>query len=268
VKSWTVTDTGYVRLLRDLQTGNLVDQPAITRNRYVADGTPTVLPITITSPANGATVTGATVVVSGTTVPGAQVSVSSAQPGSATNSTTVVGTSGPKPIPVSRDVVAEQYNDALYLREFGRGHPFHLAARKRAGLRACGRRRRAGAWWGVELHICVRLNQLLLCEEAAVLHDVGVVCDRLYVLQRIAGLRRVLSRGGAAYSCSATLMMSMSAIIPAARIFASASLQPRIDCNSDGLSGSFRIGWPFTFVRYCTPKNGVLVIAIPDCAYS
>jgi glucoamylase len=84
----------YVRLLRDLHTGKLVDQPAITRNRYVADGAPTVLPVTITSPLNGAVVSGSTV-VSGTTVRGALVSVSSAQPRSATNSTTVLATSAP-----------------------------------------------------------------------------------------------------------------------------------------------------------------------------
>jgi glucoamylase len=81
----------YVRLVRDLQTGKLVDQPAITRNRYVAAGAPMVLPVAITSPTSGATVTGSTV-VSGTTVPGAEVSVASAQPGSTTDSTTVVDT--------------------------------------------------------------------------------------------------------------------------------------------------------------------------------
>jgi glucoamylase len=81
----------YVRLVRDLQTGKLVDQPAITRNRYLAAGAPTVLPVAITSPTSGAVVTGSTV-VSGTTVPGAEVSVSSAQPGSPTDSTTVVDT--------------------------------------------------------------------------------------------------------------------------------------------------------------------------------
>jgi glucoamylase len=81
----------YVRLVRDLQTGKVVDQPAITRNRYVAAGTPMVLPVAITSPTSGAIVTGSTV-VSGTTVPGAEVSVSSAQPGTTTDSTTVVDT--------------------------------------------------------------------------------------------------------------------------------------------------------------------------------
>jgi glucoamylase len=81
----------YVRLVRDLQTGKLVDQPAITRNRYVAAGAPIVLPVAIISPTSGATVTGSTV-VSGTTVPGAEVSVSSALSGSTSDSTTVVDT--------------------------------------------------------------------------------------------------------------------------------------------------------------------------------
>ncbi len=84
----------YVRLVRDLQTGTLVDQPAITRNRYVAAGAPTVLPVAITSPASGAVVTGSTV-VSGTTVPRGDVSVSSAQPGSTTDTTTVVDSAAP-----------------------------------------------------------------------------------------------------------------------------------------------------------------------------
>ena len=81
----------YVRLVRDLQTGTLVDQPAITRNRYLAAGAPMALPVAITSPTSGATVTGSTA-VSGTTVSGAEVSVSSAQPGSITDSTTVLDT--------------------------------------------------------------------------------------------------------------------------------------------------------------------------------
>jgi glucoamylase len=79
----------YVRLVRDLQTGRLVDQPVITRDRYVAAGAPAVLPVAIISPTSGAAVTGSTV-VSGTTTPGAEVSVSCAQPGSATDSTTIV----------------------------------------------------------------------------------------------------------------------------------------------------------------------------------
>ena len=101
----------YVRLVRDLQTGKLVDQPAITRNRYVAGGAPMVLPVTITSPMSGASVSGSTV-VSGTTTPGAEVSVSSAQPGSTTDSTTVVDTIAPSgrfsatvPTPLGSDTI-------------------------------------------------------------------------------------------------------------------------------------------------------------------
>jgi Glucodextranase, domain N len=84
-----------VRVLPDL-FGLQADPPGHLAHdeRYVADGTPTVLPVTISSPANGAPVTGSTM-LSGTTVPGAEVSVSSAQPGSSTGSTTVVDTAAP-----------------------------------------------------------------------------------------------------------------------------------------------------------------------------
>ncbi len=80
----------YVRLVRDLQTRSLLDQPAITRARYLRSGPPGVLPVTIGSPAPGATVTGATTTVTGTTSPGAQVTVAAGQPGSSKNVTAVV----------------------------------------------------------------------------------------------------------------------------------------------------------------------------------
>jgi GH15 family glucan-1,4-alpha-glucosidase len=82
----------YVRLVRDLQTGRLLDQPDITRARYVSGGAPGVLPMTITAPAPGATVSGGSTTVTGTTAPGAQVTVATGEPGSATNSTGVVTT--------------------------------------------------------------------------------------------------------------------------------------------------------------------------------
>jgi glucoamylase len=85
----------YVRLLRDLQTGKVLDQPDITRTRYVSAGAPTVLALTITSPAPGASVPSSSTVVSGMTTPGGQVAVSAGQPGSATNPTSVVETSAP-----------------------------------------------------------------------------------------------------------------------------------------------------------------------------
>src|SRR6202034_521308 len=37
----------YVRLVRDLQTGTLLDQPSITRTRYLEHGSPSQVPLTI-----------------------------------------------------------------------------------------------------------------------------------------------------------------------------------------------------------------------------
>ncbi len=82
----------YLRLLRDLQTGKLLDQPAITRSRYVDSGPPATLPMTISTPTDGSTVTGTTTQVSGTTSPGATVEVASGQPGSTDNPTSVATT--------------------------------------------------------------------------------------------------------------------------------------------------------------------------------
>ncbi len=50
------------------------------------------MPVTIASPANGATVTGAKTVVTGTTAPGARVDVAAGRPGSPANASTVATT--------------------------------------------------------------------------------------------------------------------------------------------------------------------------------
>jgi glucan 1,4-alpha-glucosidase len=84
----------YVRLLRDLQTGTLVDQPAITRERYVTAGAPSVLPVSISAPAAGASGSGSAA-ISGTTTPGAQVVIAVAQPGAPADPTTVLATTAP-----------------------------------------------------------------------------------------------------------------------------------------------------------------------------
>ncbi len=84
----------YVRLVRDLQTGRLSDQPSITRDRYVTAGPPTDVPVTITAPVNGAPTTGSTI-VTGTTTPGAQITIASDQPASTTDDATVVTTAAP-----------------------------------------------------------------------------------------------------------------------------------------------------------------------------
>ena len=82
----------YLRLVLDLQAGTLIDQPQITRARYLDPAAPADTPVTIASPANGPTVTGANTVVTGTTTPGARVDVAAGQPGSAANTSTVLAT--------------------------------------------------------------------------------------------------------------------------------------------------------------------------------
>jgi glucoamylase len=80
----------YLRLVLDLKAGTLLDQPGITRARYLRDGPPADVPVTITSPVKGATVGANTTVVTGTTTPGARVDLAAGQPGSAVNTGTVV----------------------------------------------------------------------------------------------------------------------------------------------------------------------------------
>ncbi len=82
----------YLRLVLDLGAGTLLDQPQITRQRYLDPAAPADVPVTIASPADGATVTGATTVVTGTTTPGARVDVAAGQPGSPANTSTVMET--------------------------------------------------------------------------------------------------------------------------------------------------------------------------------
>jgi glucan 1,4-alpha-glucosidase len=82
----------YVRLVLDLKAGTLLDQPKITRARYLGPQAPTVVPVTIATPVGGASLTGGRTPVTGTAQPGALVQVSAGQPGSATNTTVVVAT--------------------------------------------------------------------------------------------------------------------------------------------------------------------------------
>jgi glucan 1,4-alpha-glucosidase len=82
----------YVRLVLDLKAGTLLDRPTITRARYLDPQAPTVVPVTIATPADGASVTAGHTTVTGTTTPGARVQVAAGRPGSATNTTVVVTT--------------------------------------------------------------------------------------------------------------------------------------------------------------------------------
>jgi glucoamylase len=78
----------YLRLVRDLQTGTVLDRPAITVGRYVTHGPPARLKVSITR-----TVTsGGATLVTGTAAPGSTVDVTAARPASGANVTTVVQT--------------------------------------------------------------------------------------------------------------------------------------------------------------------------------
>ncbi len=79
------------RLVLALGAGRPLEQPSIVRDRYVRSGPPGMLPVTVTSPADNATVNAATVTVTGTTAPGATVDIQSTatDTGGATTVTTV-----------------------------------------------------------------------------------------------------------------------------------------------------------------------------------
>jgi glucoamylase len=66
-----------LRLIASLGTGRNVDTPALTTARYVTNGPPGSLPVTITAPAAGSTLAAATTTVTGKTAPGAAVTVQS-----------------------------------------------------------------------------------------------------------------------------------------------------------------------------------------------
>ena len=106
----------YLRLVLDVQAGHLLDQPAITRDRYVTSGPPATVPLTISVTAPGAVATPpststaapgitedilasqepglttqqAQATVSGKTAPGATVDIAVGQPGTPGNTTVIV----------------------------------------------------------------------------------------------------------------------------------------------------------------------------------
>ncbi len=69
----TWAQSQYARLALALSTGRDLETPAIVTDRYVRNGMPGSLPLTVTSPTNGASVGGSSVTATGTTAPGAQV---------------------------------------------------------------------------------------------------------------------------------------------------------------------------------------------------
>jgi len=68
----------FARLALAIDAGRDLETPAIVSSRYVARGMPGALPLSITSPADGAHTTVSTVTVTGTTSPGARVDAEAA----------------------------------------------------------------------------------------------------------------------------------------------------------------------------------------------
>jgi glucoamylase len=99
----TWAQAAYARLAIDLSAGRNLETPQIVTDRYVTHGMPGSLPVTITSPTPGASVTTATVTVSGTTTPGATVDAAAvgSAGGAAATATTTADSSGDWSLPVA-----------------------------------------------------------------------------------------------------------------------------------------------------------------------
>jgi glucoamylase len=95
-----------LRLIASLGAGRNVDTPAITTARYVTNGPPGSLPVTITAPAQGSTLAVSSTTVTGTTAPGSAVTIASADtttgaPASVTSTTAAADGSFSASVPVS-----------------------------------------------------------------------------------------------------------------------------------------------------------------------
>ncbi len=62
-----------LRLIADLGARKILEQPAVTANRYVRGAPPAAVPVTLTAPAGGSTAESSATTVTGTTTPGAKV---------------------------------------------------------------------------------------------------------------------------------------------------------------------------------------------------
>ena len=66
-----------LRLIASAGAGHTVETPVVTTDRYVRNGPPGVLPVTVTSPSPGSTLAVSSVAVTGTTAAGASVAIES-----------------------------------------------------------------------------------------------------------------------------------------------------------------------------------------------
>jgi glucoamylase len=83
-----------LRLIASLGTGHNVDTPAVTTSRYITHGAPGSLPVTITAPTSGASLTTATTTVTGKTTAGSAVTIASDDTTTGTAATVVATTAG------------------------------------------------------------------------------------------------------------------------------------------------------------------------------
>jgi glucoamylase len=83
-----------LRLIASLGVGHNVDTPAVTTARYITKGAPGSLPVTITAPASGATLTSATTTVTGTSPAGSAVSIEASDTTTGEAATVVSTTAG------------------------------------------------------------------------------------------------------------------------------------------------------------------------------
>ena len=95
-----------LRLILSLGAGHNVDTPAVTTARYITNGPPGTLPVTITAPASGSTLAVSSTTVTGTTTPGASVAIATddtttGAPASVTSTTAAADGSFAATVPVS-----------------------------------------------------------------------------------------------------------------------------------------------------------------------
>jgi glucoamylase len=86
----------YARLALDISAGRDLETPSIVTDRYVTNGMPGSLPLTISSPTSGSSVDGQTVTVTGTSSPGAMIAAEGvgATGGTAATASTSADSSG------------------------------------------------------------------------------------------------------------------------------------------------------------------------------
>jgi glucan 1,4-alpha-glucosidase len=81
-----------LRLISDIGTGRILEQPKITADRYVRQAPPAAVPVTLTAPAAGSTIEGSSTTVTGTTTPGANVVIEATDTDTGPPSATVTAT--------------------------------------------------------------------------------------------------------------------------------------------------------------------------------